>query len=330
VRAEAGTAIDGTLGDLKKVIAIIQETVGAGALGTTLGYVGTQPTQYALNNIFLWTSGPQEAVLQVTLGDGARLEGDALKEELRARFKRELPGVEVTFEAAGLVDQVMSAGSPTPIEIAVHGRDLVSDREVAKKVRDALVSIPGLRDVTFGQPYDYPAVSINVDRAAAGRRGVGITDVGKSVVPVTSSTRFVLPNFWEDRDSGVNYQVQVQVPQGEVHSVEQLKEVPVTVNGGSLPLKDFAQVTLTTQVAEYDRYNMQRMATVTGNLQGIDLGHASERVERALAPVRAGLPRGTQLKVRGQMKTLSDMSSGLVRGLAFSVVVILLLLASSF
>jgi multidrug efflux pump subunit AcrB len=330
VRAPSGTSIDGTRQDLLKVIDQIKAAVGEKAVKTSLGYVGTQPTQYALNNIFLWTSGPQEAVLQVELAGDAVLSGEALKEDLRARFKREMPDVDVTFEAAGLVDQVMGAGSPTPIEVAVNGRDLAVDRGVAEKVKQALESIPAMRDVTYGQPFDYPAVAIHVDRSAAGQRGVGITDVGKSVVPVTSSSRFVLPNFWEDRDSGVNYQVQVQVPQGAVHSVDQLRRVPITVNGGSLPLGDFATISETSQVAEYDRYNMQRMATVTANLHRLDLGHASALVDKALEPIRQALPRGVQLRVRGQMKTLTDMSAGLVRGLLFSVVVILLLLASSF
>jgi multidrug efflux pump subunit AcrB len=62
----------------------------------------------------------------------------------------------------------------------------------------------------------------------------------------------------------------------------------------------------------------------------VDLGHAGALIAAALDPLRKDLPRGTQLKVRGQVQTLQDMSSGLVRGLLFSVVVILLLLASSF
>jgi len=330
VRAPSGTPIEETRADLLKVVSIIRESAGDASVDTSLGYVGTQPTQYALNNIFLWTSGPQEAVLQVSLNKGAARTGEALKEDLRARFKRELPGIDVTFEAAGLVDQVMGAGSPTPIEVDVNGRDLASDRRVAAKVLDALRAVPGLRDLVYGQPFDYPSVSIKVDRAKAGRRGASVADIGRSIVPVTSSSRFTLPNFWEDRASGVNYQVQVEVPQGGVRSIADLRKVPVTVNGGSLPLDDFADVSTSSQAAEYDRYNMQRMATVTGNLHGVDLGHAGALIAAALDPLRKDLPRGTQLKVRGQVQTLQDMSSGLVRGLLFSVVVILLLLASSF
>ena len=301
IRAQTGTAIDETERILLKTIDLIKDAAGPENVETTLAYVGTQPTQYAINSIFLWTSGPQEAVLQVQLKDDSKLSTADLQEKLRSRFKEQLPGVEISFEASGMVDKVMSEGSPKPIEIAVSGHDLDADRKVAAQVKQALEGIPGLRDVQYGQPFDYPAVQVNVDRQKAGLRGVQVSDVGRSLIPVTSSSRFSLLNFWEDTHSGINYQVQVEVPQNMVTSVDQLKKVPISFNGAALPLDNFADVEPVTAVAEYDRYNMLRMATVTGNLRGIDLGHAAGLIEKALKPIQDSLPRGTRLRVRGQI-----------------------------
>ena len=128
----------------------------------------------------------------------------------------------------------------------------------------------------------------------------------------------------------MDYQVQVQVPDGTINSIQDFKRVPVKVNGGSLPLSNFASVSPGTQVAEFDRYNMQRMATVTANLFHLDLGHAAALVNQALDPIRKSLPRGTQLRVRGQIATLGEMSGGLIAGLGLSIIVILLLLSGSF
>jgi multidrug efflux pump subunit AcrB len=75
---------------------------------------------------------------------------------------------------------------------------------------------------------------------------------------------------------------------------------------------------------------MQRMASVTANLSGLDLGHASAAIERALEPIRQSLPRGTELRVRGQVATLKEMAGGLSAGLGFAIVVILLLMAGAF
>ena len=65
----------------------------------------------------------------------------------------------------------------------------------------------------FGQSLDYPTVDVTVDREKAGLMGVKMADVSRSLVTATWSSRFVVPNYWADPNSGVSYQVQVQVPQ---------------------------------------------------------------------------------------------------------------------
>jgi multidrug efflux pump subunit AcrB len=330
IRAQPGTYIDKTEQILLQVIDLIKQTAGPENVDTTLAYVGTQPTQYAINTIFLWTSGPQEAVLQVAFKKDSGISTAVLKEKLRAVFQRELPGVEVSFEASGMVDKVMSAGAPTQIEIDVNGQNLDQDRQVASQIKAALAAQAAARDVQFGQPFDYPTLNVDVDREKAGFRGAHVTDIGKALVPVTSSSRFTLPNYWEDPKDGVNYQVQVEVPSKDISSIDDLRRVPIQVNEGSIPLKDLADVQPGTEVAEYDRYNLARMATVTGNLFGLDMGHAMGVIDRMLAPIQAAMPKDIQVKVRGQMATLRQMTDGLIAGLVFAVVVMLLLLSGTF
>ncbi len=330
IKAPAGTYIDQTEQILLKVIDLIKQTAGPDSVSATLAYVGTQPTQYAINTIFLWTAGPQEAVLQVAFKKDSSVSTADLKEKLRAVFKKELPDVDVSFEVSGMVDKVMSSGAPTEIDIDVNGQDLDQDRQVAAQIKQALAALPAARDVQYGQPLEYPTLDVNVDRKQAGLRGVHITDVGKALVPVTSSSRFTLPNYWEDPKDGVNYQVQVEVPSKDIKTIEDLKRVPIPVNEGAIPLEVFAQVKEGTEVAEYDRYNLARMASVTGNLFGLDLGHSIGAIDRILETVRKTMPKSVQINVRGQIEVLQQMTNGLIAGLVFAVVVMLLLLSGTF
>jgi multidrug efflux pump subunit AcrB len=330
LRAQPGTYIDKTEQILLKTIDLIKQTAGQDSVDTTLAYVGTQPTQYAINTIFLWTAGPQEAVLQVAFKKDAKISTAELKEKLRPIFQRELPDVEFSFESSGMVDKVMSEGAPTQVEVDVNGQNLDEDRQVAAQIKSALSALSAIRDLQFGQPFEYPTLDVDVDRERAGLKGAHVTDIGRALVPVTSSSRFTLPNYWEDPKDGVNYQVQVEVPSKDIQSIEDLKRVPIPINEGALPLKDFAQVKAGTEVAEYDRYNLARMATVTGNLYGLDLGHASALIDKILNPVLQSMPKGILVKVRGQMATLKQMTDGLVAGLIFAVVVMLLLLSGTF
>ena len=79
----------------------------------------------------------------------------------------------------------MSFGSPTPVEIAISGPNLPTDQEYAVKVRDALKQIRTLRDIQFGQSFDYPTVQVNINRQRAGLMGLTTTDITRSTVAAT-------------------------------------------------------------------------------------------------------------------------------------------------
>jgi len=89
------------------------------------------------------------------------------------------------------------------------------------------------------------------------------------------------------------------------------------------------QVSYGTMPGEYDRYNQQRMVTITGNISGKDLGTVANDV--AAAVKRAGdAPRGVSVNVRGQVPPMNQTLTGLGIGLALALVVIFLLLAANF
>src|SRR5439155_14974926 len=166
---------------------------------------------------------------------GAPSVTDDLKEELRKRLKQELPDCAVSFEAADIISQVMSFGSPTPIEVAVQGPSLAVSRPFAEKVHAELRKIGSLRDLQVAQPLDYPALQIQIDRDRAGQYGVTTADVARSLVAATSSSRYTDLNFWRDPGSGNGFQIQVEIPQSRVASIEDVADLPVMArNAGSL------------------------------------------------------------------------------------------------
>jgi multidrug efflux pump subunit AcrB len=180
-----------------------------------------------------------------------------LEEKLRAVFAAEMPDVRVSFEPSDIVSRVMSFGSPTPIEVAVQGPSLAVDKEFADKIYAELKKIPALRDVHFVQSLDFPTVEVNVNRERAGLLGVKMGDVTKSLVAATTSSRFTVANFWSDPNSGVSYNLQIQIPQTKTTSLEDLKNVPVSATGGkSVLLRNVASVAPGTAVGQYERYNM--------------------------------------------------------------------------
>ena len=198
LRAPTGTRVERTEAMALKVLDAIAQEVGPENVAASLGFIGSQPSSYPVNTIYLWTSGPHEAVLLVSLKPERTMSTDALQESLRSRIGEIAPGAVVSFEAADLVNQVMSFGSPTPIEVAVTGANLTASRGYADKLKAEMAKVSALRDLQFGQALDYPVRQVQIDRERAGQLGVTVEEVGRSLVAATSSSRFVTPNYWAD------------------------------------------------------------------------------------------------------------------------------------
>jgi multidrug efflux pump subunit AcrB len=327
-RAAPGTKFESTETLARSILDEIDKASG-GNVDVSLGYVGVQPSSYPINTIFLWTGGSHEGVLQLALKPTARIEVAALQERLRAVFAERFPDAAFSFEPGDIVGRIMNFGAPTPVEIAVMGPDFAATRVYAATLRDRLARLASLRDLQYGQALNYPAVNVNINRQRAGQLGVTVDQVGRSFASATSSSRFFAPNYWADPRSGIAFQVQIEVPQPRLTSLDDLRVMPIA--GGSSPalLGDVASIENTTIVGEYDRFNGQRLVTLTANAAAADLGKVTTDVNRAIG--EAGPPpRGATVTVRGQLAAMQETFRNGSIGLAVAVVVIVLLLAAHF
>lgn len=339
LRAPDGTHINRSEQIAQQALQLVAAEVGRENVELSLGYVGAIHSSYPINGVYQWSRGPEEAILMVDINDAGGLGIEELKERLRERFLEQLPDVRFSFEPADIVNEVMSFGSPTPVEVSVNGPNFAESRQFAEKVYTELAKVESLRDLQYGQSLDYPTIQITVDRERAGIAGLTPADVSRSLVTATSSSRFVVPNFWADPKSGIAYQVQVEIPRAVVRTVDGVHMVGSTEDLARIPLKrtadgqvlvrDVATLMPGTMPGQYDRYNMRRQVTMTANIQGKDLGTVGREVEAALQ--RAGEPpAGMKVDIRGQIPPMQEMQAGLTIGLGLAVLVVFLLLAANY
>jgi multidrug efflux pump subunit AcrB len=331
LRAPAGTRIEATEKIALRALDDIKRLAGPNNVEISIGYVGTYAPSYPINLIYLWTSGPQEATLLVQLKKSAGIRMEPLEEQLRSVLSLEFPDCSFTFEPGDIVSQIMDFGSPTPIEVAINGPRMSLDHAYAEKVRAEMSQIPYLRDLHYGQPLEYPSLNVDIDRVRAGQLGLTVQQIAQSVEAATWSSRFVSRNFWQDPLTGIGYQVQVEVPQPEMKSIDNVADIPLMQGGPSdhPNLGDVAHLSYGTVVGEYDRYDMERMVSLTANVAGEDLGRAANQIDAAIQ--RAGAPpRGVELHVRGQIAPMLQTFHYLGLGLAFAVIAIFLLLAANY
>jgi multidrug efflux pump subunit AcrB len=328
--APAGTRAEETARLVTGVLDEIQATAGPGNVDISLGYVGTQGASYPINTVFLWTSGPHEAVMNVALRPGAAIDVAALEEKLRGILPPKFPGCSFSFEPGDIVSQIMNFGAPTPIELAVMGPDFAAIRSYTEKLRGELGKVPALRDLRIEQPLNYPSVDVRMNREMAGQLGVTAEQVGRSLSEATASSRFTTPNYWADPKTGVAFQVQVQYPQPRMTSVQDVQSIPVMPGDAAHPLiGDLARVTEGTMVGEYDRINGLWLLSLSANVAGEDLGRVANRIDAAIHSA-GELPRGAAVQMRGQVAPMRATFASLGIGLLLAIAVIFLLLAGNF
>ncbi len=330
IDAPDGTRVAVTEDLVRRVLATIHNVAGDDNLDLSLGYVGTQASSYPINAVFLWTSGPQQAIINVGLKQGTSLKLAALEEDLRKKLAQQFPEVHFSFDPGDLVNQTLSFGSSSTAEVTVTGPQYADVTSYAERVRQKLATVPALRDLEYEEPQHYPTVDIHVNREVAGQLGTTATDVGSAVVSATASSRFVSPNYWRDPKSGVSYQVQVQVPQPKMTSLGDIGNIPIVSTSGAQPLvNQLADLRSTTVPGELDRQNGQWMLALSANIGNRDLRLANKAIAKALAD--AGTPpRGVQTAIRGQVSALQQIFGELAIGLITAIGVILLLLTANF
>jgi multidrug efflux pump subunit AcrB len=329
LRAPDGTRFERTEDITVKTLHVLEGMVGKENIQVTSALVGMHPGQFSTSPIYLFMSGPQEAVLQVALKESYKGNLDVVKEQFRQKMKEAMPDVRLSFEPIELTDKILSQGSPTPIEVRISGKDKKLNEEYANKVIDKLKQISYLRDVQLAQPVKYPVIDIDIDRTRAAQMGVTVSDISRSLIASTSSSRYTEKNVWIDPKTNQSYSVQVQIPENQMTSASDINEIPVLSNEPRPVLGDVADIKRDTTYGENDNIGAIPFLSVTANLHKKDLGTATQDVKAAIQSL-GQLPRGLTIETKGLSEVLSDTLSSLQTGLITAIVVIFLMLAANF
>lgn len=329
VKAAVGTRIEESELKVLRALELIKRTIGPSEVEITSDYIGIQPSSYPVNLIHLFTSGPEEAIIQVQLKPG-HPNNESLRESLRAAFHNQMPDLNISFEAGDIVSQVMSFGAPTPVQVDVQGVDLEQDYAYLARVEAEMHKLSFLRDISIAQTQQYPTADINVSRDYAGQFGLTMADVTNSLVTATGSSRFIAPNYWRDPRTGNAFQIQVQIPSNRMQGYSELSSLPLGNNSHTQPQLDQIATLRNGFMPEMiERFSGQRIVSVTANIHGMALGDAQKRINDALKRIGAP-PKGSAVIVRGQIPALEETISGLRIGLLLAVATIFLLLMANF
>ena len=328
MKAPEGTRLERTEEKLKQVIGIIDSTVNH-HVSISSAYIGLVPSSFGASNLYVFNTGTHEAVLQVSIDEHYHYLMDDLKEAIRNNIKIKMPDVSISFEPIEMTEKIMGQGALAPIEIRVEGKDFEKLKEWSSMLTKKLKTVPYFRDVQIQQPLAFPTIEIKLDRFKIAQFGLTVNQISNSITSSTTSSRFVEKNLWLDEKVAYTYQVQVQVPEYRMNTLDDLKEIPL-IQGKDRPiLADVAELSLKTSPGEYDRTGPRRFLTVSANIYKKDLATATKAVQKILHD-SGEPPRGVITEVAGMSALLTETLDSLQTGLMFAILVIFLLLAANY
>ena len=332
LRAPTGTRIEETAALCERVDDDMRRLIPKSELATIIDNIGVPYSGLNLSYSNSAPIGPGDADILVELSKKHRPTEEYVH-SLRERLNRDFPGVTFYFLPADIVSQILNFGLPAPIDVQVIGRDLAGNREFADKLMNELKFVSGTTDLRIQQPFDQPKLHFDVDRTKAQEIGYTQRDVANNLLISLSGSFQTTPSFWLDPKTGVTYNIAAQMPQYRIDTLQDLQNIPVTGTNPNAPPAIFASLASVTRGAEMgvvSHYNVQPVIDIYGAVQGRDLGGVAREIAPIIERSRKDLPRGSQLIVRGQISTMQSSFSGLLWGLAFSILLVYLLIVVNF
>jgi multidrug efflux pump subunit AcrB len=253
---------------------------------------------------------------------------------LRLKLNRDYPGITFYFLPADIVSETINFGLPAPFDIQVVGRNEANDQKVANSIAQKVRLVRGAVDVRVQQPNDLHRVEFDVDRTKASELGLSERDVASSVLLSLSGSSQVTPTYWLDSTTGVQYLVNVRVPETQTTTLSELKSIPLSASkpgtGNGQILSNVSDITRVTSQPIYSHYDVIPVVDVFGGVAGRDLGGVLSDITPIVEPEKKTAPPGTNIVLRGQASTMSSSFAGLSIGMLMSITLIYLLLVVNF
>ncbi|MFH1842604.1 MAG: efflux RND transporter permease subunit [bacterium] len=212
----------------------------------------------------------------------------------------------------------------TPVEIDIYSYDLATLQATADLVAAELAQVEGLRDIRLGMVPGSPEVRVNFDRDKLNRYGLSLGSVAETV---RGKVRGTVASRLRDRERHIDIRVQNLVDQRSTLAAMQ-ELIVADIDGVSIPLSAVASLETARGPSEIHRLGRRRVAPVTANLAGRDLGSVTAEIQQRLATL--SLPANTSIEMGGQNTEMQSSFRSLRFAILLAVFLVYLVMAAQF
>jgi len=334
IRAPIGTRIE----EAGKIAVLVEQQIRNLLPGHVEGTVAncglpTSGINQAYSNT--GTVGAQDCDITISL-DNQAAPVDSYRRILRAGLTERFPGTDFSFLPGDITAKILNFGLPSPIDVQVGGRDLDANFAYATKLAARLKQIAGSADVRIQQVMGQPTLLLASRRTFALGTGLTESDIAASALTTLSGSGQVAPTYWLDTSNGISHLVNVQTPQNQLASINDLETIPIDKGDGNPSnvqpqiAGGVSQIQQTGTPGLVSHYAILPVIDIYANVAGRDLGAVSDEVAQIVKDMKASLPRGATVTVRGQSATMLSAYVELLAGLALSILLIYLVIVVNF
>ncbi len=246
---------------------------------------------------------------------------DEITDAIRERLPK-VKGSEFTFVDLG--EMMMGAGSESPVEVKIFGKELSVLKGVGASIAEACRDIPGLRDVELSLKDTKPEIRIKVDREKAARLGLTVGAIGRTVKEAFLG--IVASRY---RIGGDEYDLRVRLQDLDRNSISDIRNINIpSPLGHQIPLYQVAEIEFGRGPVEITREDQERKVTVKANTFGRDIGSIVEGIKKKVANIR--LPEGYFVKYGGRYQDMEEAFSGLLWALVVAIMLVYMIMAAQF
>ncbi len=298
VKAPSGTRLEETEKEIASLEGLLHRSIPANDLGMIVSNIGVDP---GFSAIYTSNSAMHTAFVQVGLKPGHRTGSYEYMARVKESMRREMPELTAYFSSGSLVDAVLNLGLAAPIDVQVGGTDQKASYATALDLARRIQGIDGVADAFIPQDLDYPALKLEIDRTRAGELGLSEKEVVQNVITALTSNQMVAPNIWIDPKNNNNYFLNVQYPEQQIHSLLDLRSIPLRGAGLKRPtrLDMVSKVTRFEAPTEVDHYQIRRVLDIYVRPLNEGLGTIARRIDSTIAGAK--LPPGVDVTVRGMV-----------------------------
>jgi hydrophobic/amphiphilic exporter-1 (mainly G- bacteria), HAE1 family len=255
--------------------------------------------------------------VQVRLTEASAQAEVVALEKIR-RILTNYPEVKMTLQRQSL----LSFGAP--IEVDVYGYNLQDLQRVADEVLLRLENVDGLRDLDLSMMPGSPEVQVTFDRDKLNKFGLRLGEVSETV---RSKVRGTVASRFRDRERHVD--IRVMNSDEQRNTLTAVKDLIVSERDGiPIPLSSLASMEVVSGPAEIHRLGNQRVAIISANLSGRDLGSVSREITASLEGL--SLPAGISVVLGGQNDEMDSSFRSLRLAILLAVFLVYLVMAAQF